>query len=608
MIIPSSVLLRICRRLLILTLALFFLYEASYIFWRAGLTVHRLKAAGWDYEERRRDFNEAFPLMELRTRLPEGAVVEWPKDGGEISFVATRYILYPFPVLPEGNYSIDFKGDRVFPPGGRVVHLPNHTRAYAKPGFDFIQGRGPERALSISRTAALSLVFALFQFVLGAAFLKVFGFPPCRRMPLSYTGFSYLCGYLFFTLSLWLSYLAGQGTVPFNLLLVCGAVLGWVVFIVKQGIIPEIAGMLVSRNRRQFSGLNLRSLLPGVLLGFISVAILVLTTLTPVTDWDGMSHWILKSKIMAFQNSLDFSYTHNNYYPLLWPLNIAAQFVFSGGLYDAFAKWTSAAFFLVFAGFLIQAIHEVSGSKGAARTLTALFVVLSFRVPVGEQWFYNYIQANAENLFLAFFTGLLFLVIRWLQSREIRYLGMAGVLGAGLVLTKLEGAVAVAAVVLPLWALSRRLKVSRREVRFLTLMTLSMALPFLWIMWVNGHGYGEAMMHASSWPTFGKIVILAGRIGGYAVQNVFILLTFMMFGAALTVSGKQAWTATDSFLLVTALGLLFFSVFAIAGWPEAKLKTTSLEVFQRLFLHAAPVMLLFCVSRLCPGAERRNGS
>ncbi|MFA5260390.1 MAG: hypothetical protein WC450_04105 [Candidatus Omnitrophota bacterium] len=563
--------------------------------------VWRFRVAGWDYEERRRDFKDAVPLMELRTLLPEGAVVEWPRNGGEISFVAARYILYPFRVLPEGNYVIDFKGDYVFPPGSDVIRLPDHARACAKPGFHFIRARGPERALSVSQTAALSMVFILFQAALGAAFLKIFGFPPCKRMPLFYMGLSYLTGYLFLTLSLWLSCLGGQGTAPFNLLLISGAVLVWTVFILKQEIILEIVRMLVSCWRSGSSRPDFRSLLPGALLGFIAVSVILSAISIPVTDWDGMSHWILKSKIVAFENKLDFSYTHNNYYPLLWPLNIAAQFVITGGLHDAFAKWTSAAFFLVFTVGLAQAVKSLSASNGTARLLTVLFVALSFRIPVGgERWFYNYIQSNAENIFLAFLTGLLCMTIRWLLSRETRYLVLAVVLGTGLVLTKLEGAVAVAATVVPLWGLSKLLKASRKEVCLLMLLTVSMALPLLWITWINGHGYGEVLLHVRSGLALGKTLLLVERIGGYATQNLFVILILTMFGVALAASGKQPWTATDTFLLIHAAGLLLFSVFAIACWPEAKLRSASLEVFQRLFLHAAPAVLLFSVSRLYP--------
>ena len=606
MMMSSSALLRICRRLFILILVLFFLNEAGYVLRGAALMFQRFRASGWDYEERRRDFTEALPLMELRTLLPEGAVVEWPKDGSEISPVAARYILYPFRVLPEGNYIIDFKGDRLFPPEGHVIRLPNHAQGYAKPGFDFIPARGAEKALSLPRTAVLSLSFILFQTVLGAAFLKIFGFPPCRRMPLFYSGLSFLTGYLFFTLSLWLAYLAGLGTMPFNLLLVSGVVLWWTVFIIRKQAFTEFAGLIRQSARAVFSRPGLRSFLPGILLASVCAGIVFMTVLTPVTDWDGMSHWILKSKIMAFENKLDFSYTHNNYYPLLWPLNIAAQFVVTGGLYDAFAKWTSTLFFLVFVGIFGQTLQSLSGSREAARVLTALFLVLSFRVPDGRQWFYNYIQGNAENIFLAFLAGLLFMAVRWLQSRESRYLVMASVLGAGLALAKLEGAVAVAAVVFPLWGLSRQLKISRKEVYLLGGLTCLLALPLLWIMWVNGHGYGEAMMHASSLPTFGKIVILAERIGGYALQDLFVILVLMMIGVALTAAARHPWTPVDKFLLLTTLGLLLFSVFAIAGWPEAKLKTTSMEVFQRLFLHASPAALMFFVSRLCFPAGHRD--
>jgi hypothetical protein len=602
-----SILLRTYRRLLILALALFSLSEAVYIFKGAGFMVQFLKAAGWNYEERRRDFMDAAPLMDLRALLPEGAVVERPLQEG-LCLVVARYLLYPFPVSPEGNYIIDLKGDIVFPPGGDTVSLADHARAHAKPGFHFIRARGPERPFSVSQTAVLSLVFILFQSSMGAAFLKIFGFPPCQQMPLFYMGLSYLTGYLFFTLSLWLASLAGQGTVPFNLLLISGTMLAWMVFIIQQGILPDIVGMFVSCRRLGFSKPELRSLCPGVLLGALSVGVILLTITTPVTDWDGMSHWILKAKVMAYQNQLDFSYTHNNYYPLLWPLNIAAQFVVSGGLNDALAMWTSAVLFLVFVGGLVNAVQSLSVGKGTAQFLTALFVALSFRVPVREgQWFYNYKHSNAENLFLAFITGLLFMVIRWLNSREPRYLVMAAVLGTGLVLTKLEGAVAVAATVIPLWAFSRRLKLSRKELRLLAALTLSMALPFLWMLWVNSHGYGETMLHVSAGLTWAKAVILAERVGGYILLDIFIILNLMMFGSALVDAGKRPWTETDTFLLIHASVLMFFSVFAIAGWPEAKLKTTSLEVFQRLFLHASPAVLLFCVSRFYPSAARNAG-
>ncbi|HOY08797.1 MAG TPA: hypothetical protein PLB05_01835, partial [Candidatus Omnitrophota bacterium] len=130
---------------------------------------------------------------------------------------------------------------------------------------------------------------------------------------------------------------------------------------------------------------------------------------------------------------------------------------------------------------------------------------------------------------------------------------------------------------------------------------------FLWMLWVNSHGYGETMLHVSAGLTWAKAVILAERVGGYILLDIFIILNLMMFGIALVDAGKRPWTETDTFLLIHASVLMFFSVFAIAGWPEAKLKTTSLEVFQRLFLHASPAVLLFCVSRFYPSAARNAG-
>ncbi len=581
-----------------MALILFSLSEAIAIFWGAVVMLRRFKAAGWNYEERRRDFKDAAPLMDLRAILPDGAVVRPPLNGNRITPVAARYILYPFPVLEEGKYLIDFKGDFVFPPEGHVVSLADHARAYAPPGSPFSRARGPARALSVFQTAAWSLIFILFQLLLGAALLDVFGFPPCRGMPLFYPGLSYLTGYLFFSVSLWLFYLAAQGALAFDLLPVSGTALAGTVFIIQRGIVPKVIKMLVSGCRASGCCPAPRTLWAGVLLGAVTACIISMTISTPVTDWDGMSHWILKAKIMAHQNQMDFSFTHNNYYPLLWPLNIAAQFVVSGGLYDALAQWTSAALFFVFAGALVNALESLSAGKGAARLMTALFVVLSFRVPLGDgQWFYNYRQANAENLFLAFLAGLLFMTIRWFNSREARYLAMAVVLGAGLVLTKLEGSVAVAATVVPLWGLSRRLKITRKEFCLFMLLTLSMALPLLWILWVNGHGYGESMLHVRSGLTWGKMMILTQRISDYVFQDVFIVLALLAAGIALVSPGRKPWLARDVFLAAQAAGLLVFSVFAISGWPEAKLKITSLEVFQRLFLHAAPAILLFCVSR-----------
>jgi len=590
----SSILLKNCRRLFILALILFSLSEAIAVFGGAVLMVRRFKAAGWNYEERRRDFKDAAPLMDLRAILPDGAVVQPPLNGNRITFVAARYILYPVPVLEEGKYLIDFKGDVVFPLEGHIVSFPDHAWAYAPPGSSFLQARGPARAFSVFQAASWSLIFILFQWLLGAAFLDMFGFPPCRQTLLFYPGLSYLTGYLFFTVSLWLFYLAARGEFVFDLLLVSGVALAGTVFIMHRGIIPKVMKRLVSGCHAAGCCPAPRTLWPGVLLGAVTACIISMTISTPVIDWDGMSHWILKAKIIAHQNQMDFSFTHNNYYPLLWPLNIAAQFVVSGGLYDALAQWTSAALFFVFAGALVNALESLSAGKRAARLMTALFVVLSFRVPLGDgQWFYNYRQANAENLFLAFLAGLLLMMIRWFNSRETRYLAMAVVLGTGLVLTKLEGAVAVAAAMVPVWGLSRRLKITRKEFCLFMLLTLSMALPLLWILWVNGHGYGESMLHVRSGLTWGKMMLLTQRISGY----VFIVLGLLAAGIALVSSVRKPWPARDVFLAAQAAGLLGFSVFAISGWPEAKLKTTSLEVFQRLFLHAAPAIVLFCVSR-----------
>jgi len=128
-------------------------------------------------------------------------------------------------------------------------------------------------------------------------------------------------------------------------------------------------------------------------------------------------------------------------------------------------------------------------------------------------------------------------------------------------------------------------------------------LPILWISWVNMHGFTESMLHARSFVTPEKALILCRRLAAYCVENKFILTMLVLLAAALFESRKGIKEDSCTFLLWEAVFLFAFCVIALSGWPVEKLKTTSLEVFQRLFLHAAPIVLLFFVSQ-CPPAKR----
>ncbi len=591
---------RISRNLFLGVLVLLFLYEASYIFWRAGHAYRNFKAAGWNYDERRHDFAEALPYLTLKRFLPETSLIDVPARGWDIENVAAKYFLYPIRFQKGGNYILTHKDDASQPPSNwQNRSLPRGMNVYAKPGYGFAdQTRRNSVSLPLGMTFIWVCVFAVFNILIGLSFLKTLEFPLREGVPLWIWGCSYLLGFLLLSVSLLVLAAAGRGLIDMNIILIVWVAVIWMVYIVKQTVWADVfsGGGRISLPDRIPLACFKENSLHGFLI-FVLIAVIIISVFTPVVDWDGMAHWIMKSKIMACQHRLDFSYTHNNYHPILWPVYVAVQFIISGGIHDQFAKWTSAFLFVVFAGFLWQGFRAVSGKGKTATLFTLVFVVLSFRVPVKDFWFYNYIHANAENLFLSFLTGVTLAVMLWIRSREKCYLSLAVFFGAGLSLTKLEGAATVLLLAVPLWVLFKKLKMSKKEIQLLSALSFSVLLLVLWVLWVNLHGYGEATLHAGSGVTWEKAGILTHRLTDYILHNQFILLNLIFFGAALVVPRNRLWTVSEKYLLFSSVLLILFSCLAMAGWPAEKLKSTSLEVFQRLFLHAAPVVAFFCVSR-----------
>jgi len=390
---------KIIYALFIVVFFCWFFNESAYLLWKASLEFHNFRTVQWSYETRRKDYSEARTALELKPSLPEHTTFYFPGGMRGLQEVAIRYFLYPITYEKFSDYIIDFNNTLKFPSSWKSKKLTNQVTVYARPGRAFVSRGDPVKTLSFPRTLIFVFLFFMYNLMLGAAFLSFLDISPRENQKIFFIATNYLVGYLLFTVVVWALTIVLRVAAPLD-------ILSYLVFAGGLGLIAlkhkRVFPWLLSVFKVDGSFLSTMSFLEkagAVVLVLVLSAIMIITVLTPVIDWDGMSHWILKSKIFSVKNSIDLSYTHNNYYPLLWPLNISAQFVLSGGPYDQLAQWTSAILFVMFVFYLMEGLRRLSGNRSLARWGTIFFLVLSFRVPSEVLCLLIYVTEMAEILF-----------------------------------------------------------------------------------------------------------------------------------------------------------------------------------------------------------------
>lgn len=586
---------------LILVLCLVALVEARFLGRLAlGCSIHFARS-GYNYEQLVQRFaGRTFETVNAaREFLPPSAIVELSNGKQNINKVALRYKFYPIKVGAHGGYFLDWdKTLTATPPGWKVEKLPTGVNLYAKTGTDFV--RPHEEAKTNQGWAFLVFMGMLVcQLCVGRFFLDFLLGRGGRGI--WFWANSYLAGYFVLTGVLWIFMLTG-GRLGRAEILTLWVGLGIFVYLfrfLRKGKIIHDMDAIVGIQKQEF---NLWSSLIQIVFLFIVVQVLAVVSQVPVNDWDGMSHWVLKAKIFFYEQRLNFQDTHNNAYPLLWPLGVAVPFVLAGIDFDIFAQWQSGFFFLVFMIQFIAGLTILRVKRWLIYFMGTFYVLITFREPGSIDRLLYYINANAENIFMAYITAALVALLVWWRAGEDTarrgFLKLSIGFLVALSLIKLEGMVAAVCLLLTCAWLFRKKLSWQDRVWVAGGCILSTILPLAWAKWNFSHGFVSVVSHLQHGVSVGNILpqlILFCQSSGV---NLMVII-FLLWGALIGVYGRdRGWSAEEKFLGIVFLLLFGFSALSTIGWPAEDARGIFREVFPRLFFHATPALVFLWASRV----------
>lgn len=175
----------------------------------------------------------------------------------------------------------------------------------------------------------------------------------------------------------------------------------------------------------------------------------------------------------------------------------------------------------------------------------------------------------------------------------------------GVTLTKLEGGIIFFLALFGIWLCDRGRKYSLSDMFILTSGWLILLLPLGWIKWVQVHGFESGKVHMRTGISLEKTICLFmvnfqhlfNCLAMYVCLGLFVYFLFFP---------RKSWDNEQVFLAVLGMSMIVFSIFANIGLPLEEIKTLFPEVFQRLFLHAVPVVILFCASRVKSSLQERK--
>jgi hypothetical protein len=551
--------------------------------------------AHYDYNTIRQADPVFGAIQELIQQLPGNAKVEvspivWKRDR-----VKARYALYPIEIDEESgsnwNYFVDLEGgtfEQVQTPL-EVHRLTSGVKVFVKPGNKLISQLSSVPNRSIFGSIQTFLLLTIANMIAGLGLLVFLKISKKETGLLWYLGSAYMLGFLVVTGVTWLSMLAGLSFERKNIFIITIAVPSILILMNLKLFSRKLKD--ISRLRETLFRLSWNSYLSLFVLMplIVIIAIVLAASLGPVTTWDAMAHWIMKSKVIFHKKGLIFNSTHHNEYPILWPLNIAMQFCLAGGWHDELAKWTSAAVLLGFVSQLIGCFRFFRMDN----KWTCFFLLFYF----GCFFHISMTWAYAENSFLAYFTGCLAWVLVWTRnSHKKNYIIVAVLMALGLALVKFEGGVASVILGISLALSWNRRLISSGAWLLVICLFLAPILPVLWLLWNKSAGFLPEIGHVHAGLSFQKILyvlkqslLIASR--GYIGRGLFfgvLLLALVRFSRSLS--------KVETFLLLTSLGMVSFSIFGMLGWELYMIQSYAKSAVPRLFLHSTPALIVLLSS------------
>ena len=171
-------------------------------------------------------------------------------------------------------------------------------------------------------------------------------------------------------------------------------------------------------------------------------------------------------------------------------------------------------------------------------------------------------------------------------------------MAAGLSVTKFDGALTTVFLFLVLVSLYKRISLTAPVGKRLGWLVLSIGLPLCWICWVRHMGWEGNLVHFRAGISMEKILVLLKLNLNYFFTHNLTFLALMTTLYLFIGATHRKMSVGEIFLLRLALLLVLMSAFGNIGLPREGIEGAFSDAYPRLFLHAAPVLLLFFSSRL----------
>ncbi len=561
--------------------------------------VRQFLSAGGDLDRLRRLSGANRVGTEVRDVIPPGSVVWIVDEPGSPVFraIAVRYALAPLTIGENWDYAVDLrKGSTGALEKGTRYRLKDDGVIWAKPGRAFLvpaasRLQGP----SIAGDLCVFLLLSVFLTATGGLVLALLGFSyeVCDRWWFWTTG--YLAGLLITSVVVWIYLMMGGRLVPQSIaMLWVGQIL--LLYGLKKFVFRIAPAIPVETQMHSFDrdGGGARRILPLLLAGlWIALFVLIIVSI-PVSVSDEMEIWVYRAKIFFFEKALALprDQPFYNYYPVLWPVNIAAQLTVLGVGSEAIAKWASAAALLAFLGQLRGAVLFLRIGATRVVLIVAAYLLVFFH--------WVLLTALPENLFLAVLTAAAAAAVFWLQypSRG-EFLRLALFFSAMLGGIKFEGAATAILLGICLLAAGRGLKLpAGAPPRLAGFFFFPLLLPALWFYWLLAHGYDISIFHLRqgfSAATF-SAVLKVGREG--LLQPASFFLAVAALGSLIAVRNPRPWNIAEKFLAWLSVALALFAFAAGLNWKAAQILNFYPEVLSRLLLRATPSLMVLWAARV----------
>jgi hypothetical protein len=583
--------------------SLLVLRESAFIIKKGYVSLRILADHQFNYLSLKKAMKGSAIGLAAKTLLPPNSTVTLSPGAWDVNKIAIRYELFPIKVVEAGCFYLDYAQSlRQTPVGWQERLLPYGVHLYAKPGCHFLSSPKSLPNLPLLHLVIFVLLFSLSLIMIGTLTLRTLGI---SRAVVSVTWFwatAYLIGQLLLTLLLWVFLLFGGTLTRLNILSVwTGVLMGLLLF--RKGRSGNIPAKLESR---QDSRKGNKWKMGFIIFAMTWIFSIFLTNVSvPVRDWDAMSHWIMKAKVLFHYEKLYFTETHNNHYPLLWPLNIAIQFKLLGGAFDEVAKWSSALNFLCLLAQLNGALCLLRVRKTFLPVVTTFFL-LAVHFDYSQSWLSgNFINANAENILLTYLLGTITSILLWLNHRsEKKGIILIGLMATGLCSAKFEGWLIFLLLILSLLILRKRFALTRREISLVLRLLCVVFIPWGWMAWSNINRWETGFGNFQVCPTFGNLFLFTQMFVHRAWQDMLMFKIFLAGLAVVLFAQKKSRDSQKLFLFLFSGGFLILIPGVFVFWKPDWVHENFSDLSSRLFLQAMLPLTLLWASLLFRDDEK----